>query len=57
MAQGITHRMASGVSLSVSELAKKDVASTVAIPAFCMPTSIEIVRFLAVLKPNKAPML
>ena len=35
--------------------AKKVPASTVANPAFCMPTSIEIVRFLAVLNLASEP--
>ena len=35
--------------------AKKLPASTVANPAFCIPTSIETVRFLAVSKPASLP--
>ncbi len=35
--------------------AKKLPARTVARPAFCIPTSMEMVRFLAVLNPAKRP--
>ena len=38
-------------------VAKKVPARTVANPAFCMPTSIEMVRFLAVLKPAIFPVV
>ena len=36
-------------------LTKKLAANTVASPAFCIPTSIEIVRFLAILKCASTP--
>ena len=45
-----THEMAHGRTANGWE-AKKTVARLVASPAFCMPTSILMVRFLAVLKP------
>lgn len=40
---------------SAASGSKKRPASTVARPAFCMPTSMEIVRFRAVLKWNRRP--
>lgn len=46
MAQGSTAR---------GWAAKKLPASTVASPAFCIPTSMEMVRFFAVLKPASFP--
>ena len=57
MAQGTTQRIASGLRARISSLAKKAVASTVAIPAFCIPTSIDIVRFLGSEKWKSLPTL
>ena len=57
MAHGTTQRAASGWRARFSGLAKNAPARTVAIPAFCTPTSMEIVRFLAVLNLNKRPTL
>ena len=48
------HEMAQGRTERGCE-AKKVLAKTVAKPAFCMPTSIDIVRFLALLKPARRP--
>lgn len=48
---------AAGITASGQLMAKKVEARTVARPAFCMPTSIEMVRFLAFEKPKIFPTL
>ena len=55
MAQGMTARAAKGFIAIMAGEAKKLRARTVAIPAFCIPTSMERVLLLAVLKPKALP--
>ena len=56
-AHGTTQIIASGCTASISSLAKNAVARTVAMPAFCIPTSIERVRRFAVLNLHHLPTL
>ena len=55
MAQGMTARAAIGLAAIMAGDAKKLRASTVAMPAFCIPTSMDSVLRLAVSKPNAFP--
>ena len=55
MAQGKTARAAIGFMAIMAGEAKKLRASTVAMPAFCMPTSMESVLLFAVSKWKALP--
>lgn len=51
------HEMAQGTMLNGFVAMKNVDDNTVASPAFCIPTSIETVRFLALENLNSVPML